>query len=78
VAGLSAQGHAQGGAWLRFVNTRETLVSGPRVLTPAPVFLQVEGEASGDITVDGGDVTKAASSVAFKNGAAATSVRRRA
>ena len=77
VTGLSAQGHTQSRSVLRFVDTRETLVTGARVLTPASVFLQVEGAASRDITVDGGDVSKAASPLAFANGAAKTSVRRR-
>jgi polygalacturonase len=78
VNGLSVDGSADATSALRFIETRDALVSAARVLKPAAVFLQVEGSGSGGITVDGGDVTKAASPVAFANGAVKDAVRWRA
>jgi hypothetical protein len=41
------------------------------------VFLQLEGAANEGITVEGGDLSKASSPVAFKNGAAKKAVKLR-
>jgi polygalacturonase len=59
VTGLSGQGNAQAESLLRFENCRDVLVAASRLLSPASVFVQVEGAASRNITVDGGDLTKA-------------------
>jgi hypothetical protein len=72
--GLSAQGNALAKSVLRFVEARDVLVSSPRVLTPAGVFLNVEGPSRG-IVVDGGDLSKAATPVAFEGGAAKGAVK---
>jgi hypothetical protein len=77
VHGLSAQGNAEAQSVLRFINARDVLVTASRVLTPAAVFLQVEGAASRGIAVDGGDLSKAANPVAFDSGASKESVRLR-
>ena len=50
---------------LRLVDTHDVLVTAARVLTPAAVFLEVEGAASQGITIDGGDLSKAATPVVF-------------
>jgi hypothetical protein len=42
------------------------------------VFLQVEGAENGRIKIDGGDLSKAASALAFRNGATAKAVELRA
>jgi hypothetical protein len=47
------------------------------LLKPAAIFLQVEGAANAAITLDGGDISKAAAPVAFKNGATENSVKLR-
>lgn len=78
VNGLSAQGDKQAESVLRFMETRDALVSAARVLTPAAVFLQVEGASSEAITIDGGDLSKAAAPTAFKVGAAERAVKLRA
>jgi hypothetical protein len=44
---------------------------------PSYTFLQLEGEANECIIVDGGDPSKATSTVAFKGGAAQKAVRLR-
>lgn len=58
LSGVSVQGNSQAKSAMRFVETNDVLVSAPRLLTPAALFLQVEGNGKG-ITVDGGDLSKA-------------------
>lgn len=78
VNGLNVQGTKEAESALRFIETRDVLLSAPRLLAPAAVFLQVEGAGSGGITVDGGDVSKAAEPVSFNANANEKSVRLRA
>jgi len=78
VNGFSVQGNKEAESLLRFIDTQDVLLSATRVLSPASVFLQVEGAANEGITIDGGDISKAAAPLAFKNGAAEKSVKRRA
>jgi polygalacturonase len=68
INGLSAQGSA-GNELLRFINTKDILLTATKLLTPAAVFLRVQGEASEGIIVDGGDIRKAIQPVIFENGA---------
>ncbi|HZR30092.1 MAG TPA: glycosyl hydrolase family 28 protein [Terriglobales bacterium] len=77
VNGFSAQANPQAESLLRFIETRDVLLTAARVLTPAAVFLQVEGAGSQGITVDGGDLSKAATPVAFKADASQKSVKLR-
>ena len=56
---------------------KQALLTGSRVLTPSSTFLQLEGEGNDGIIVEGGDLSKAASAVAFKNGASEQSVKLR-
>jgi Glycosyl hydrolases family 28 len=78
ISGLSAQGNSEAESVLRFINAAETLVTAPRLLTPAAVFLRVEGGESREIVVDGGDISKAGRAVAHEAGAAEKSVKLRA
>ncbi len=66
VNGLSVQGSEKAESLLRFIDTSDVLLSASRVLNPTPVFLQVEGARSDRITVDGGDLSRAAAPLAFK------------
>jgi hypothetical protein len=75
--GLSAQGNPAV-AVVRAMETRDVLVTAARVLTPAAAFLQVEGGGSKAITVDGGDLSKAATPVKFEAGAVKDAVKVRA
>ncbi|HWA24398.1 MAG TPA: glycosyl hydrolase family 28 protein [Lacunisphaera sp.] len=77
ISGLGAQGTPDAEALLRFSDTQDVLLSAPRVLAPAAVFLQVEGAATANVTIDGGDLTKAARSWVAANGADASAVRLR-
>lgn len=77
VNGFSAEGDKEAACFLRFIETREALITAARVLKPAAVFLQVEGTGSEGIIVDGGDLTKAEKLLEFKNGAAEKSAKLR-
>jgi polygalacturonase len=75
--GFSVQGTRESESTLRFIESRDVLLTGTRLLTPTTTFLQVEGPDSSAITVDGGDLSKASSAVAFKAGAAQKAVKLR-
>lgn len=77
VNGLSVQGDRGAESVLRFIESQDVLMSATRLLKPASVFLQVEGAANENITIDGGDLSKATTPVAFKNDAAEKSVKLR-
>ena len=74
VIGLSAQGNPQSESLLRFIDSRDILLTAARVLTPSAVFLRVEGAKSDRIRIDGGDLSKAADPVSFHAGADEQSV----
>jgi len=75
--GFSVEGNKDAESVLRFIDSRQTLITAARVLTPSSPFLQLEGEANEGIIVEGGDLSKAAAPVAFKNGASASQVKLR-
>lgn len=75
VYGLSAQGNPAAESVLRMIGTKDVLLTATRVLTPAAVLLRVEGAASENIVVDGGDLAKAAKAVEFAAGATEKSAR---
>ncbi|NII28401.1 glycoside hydrolase [Pseudoflavitalea sp. X16] len=68
VTGLSAQGSPET-ELLRLVNSKDILFTAIRVLTPAATLLQVEGAATENIKIDGGDISKAAKPLAVEKGA---------
>jgi polygalacturonase len=68
ISGLSAQG-STASELLRFVNTKDTLLTGTKILTPAAAFLSVEGPASENIIIDGGSLVKAKEKIVYTNGA---------
>jgi len=74
---FSAHGNANAESLLRFSDSRDILLTGCRVLTPAAVFLQMEGAGSEAIVVDGGDLSKAAKALAFVSGADSKAVKLR-
>lgn len=77
VNGLGAQGTKKAESVLRFIETKDVLLSAVRLLAPAAVFLQVEGTGCENIAVDGGDISKAKIPLAVKNGAQQSAVRLR-
>ena len=78
VNGFSVQGTKESESTLRFIDSRDVLMTGVRLLAPAPTFLQVEGAESGSITIDGGDLSKALLALAFKARASQKAVKLRA
>lgn len=74
---LSVQGNLRAESALRMIDARDVLLTGPRLLTPAAVFVQAEGNACAGITLDGGDLRKAAKPLALTRGAAEPAVRLR-
>jgi hypothetical protein len=77
INGLSVQGNSAAESVLRFINSRQTLLTATRVLTPSSTFLQLEGAGNEGIIIDGGDLSKATSPLAFKNGATEKAVKLR-
>jgi hypothetical protein len=77
VNGFSVQGNADAESVLRFIDSKQALLTATRVLTPSSVFLQLEGSGNEGIIVEGGDLSKAAEPVAFKNGATDKAVKLR-
>jgi len=78
INGLNVGGNPSAESALRFIDSSDVLLTAPRLLTPAAIFLQVEGAANARITVDGGDVSKAETALTLKDGAMAGSVKMRA
>lgn len=77
VNGLSMQANPAAESVLRCINSKQILLTASRLLSPAAVFLQLEGTGNTDIKIDGGDLTKAAKVLAYKNGATEKAVRLR-
>ena len=77
INGFSVQGNAAAESVLRFIDSKDALLTGTRVLTPSSVFLQLEGSANERIIVEGGDLSRASSPVAFKSGATESAVKLR-
>lgn len=75
--GFSVQGNAEAESVLRFIDSKHALLTATRVLTPSPIFLQLEGVGTDSIIVDGGDLSNAKSPVAYKNGATEKAVKLR-
>jgi hypothetical protein len=76
--GVAVQGNPDATAAVRLIDTRDTLLTAPRLTSNAAAFLRVEGAGSQGITLDGGDVSRAAAAVTFAGGASKASVKVRA
>jgi len=74
---LSAHGNPSAKSVLRIKNTRDVLLTATRVLTPAAAVIELVGSNNSDITIDGGDISKATKALALTNGASAKAVRLR-
>ena len=74
INGLAAKG-SEGTELLRFINSKDVLLTAPKLLTPSSVFLLVQGSSSNNITVSGGDIQKAKQGLVVNNGAEKNAVR---
>ena len=77
VSGLNVDGNSSAESAVRLINSKDVLMTAPRLLSPAPVFLQVEGASNESITVDGGDISKAKKGLVLKSDASDRAVRMR-
>jgi hypothetical protein len=77
VCALSAEANQNAKALLQFTNVREISLSASRLLTAAAVFLKVIGPGSRNITIDGGDISKAAKPFVLSDGATTKAVKMR-
>ena len=77
VHALSAVANFKAESLLRFTKAREVLISAARVLTETGVFLKLIGPDNANITIDGGDISKSAKTVALAGGATAKAVKLR-
>ena len=75
VTGLSAYGNATAKSLLRFKDTHDVLMSATKVLTPAASLLELVGPSNSGITIDGGDISKAAKPLTLSDGGSAKAVR---
>src|SRR5579859_6732757 len=75
IKGMSVPGDLHAESVVRFIESRQTLFTAFRVLGQAAVFLQIEGARNEGISIDGGDLSKAASAIVCKNGASENSVK---
>ena len=75
ITGLSVQGHPDAESSLRVINSKDILFSGTRVLTPAAVFLRMEGAGNEGISVQGGDLRKATKQLVLADGAGEKAVK---
>jgi hypothetical protein len=75
VNGLSAQGTSEARSLLRFREAHDVLMTATRVLSPAATLLELVGANNSGITIDGGDISKAAKQVIYSSGATDESVR---
>ena len=77
INGLQVQSDPMSESAVRFIHTKDVLLSATRLLSAVPTFLQVEGETSDNIKVDGGDLSKCKAPLAFKYGALEAAVHLR-
>jgi Glycosyl hydrolases family 28 len=75
VNGLSVQANPAAESALRCIDSKQILLTAARLLSPAAVFLQLEGAGNEDIKIDGGDLSKATKAIAYKNGATEKAVK---
>jgi hypothetical protein len=75
INGFSVEGNPGAESVLRFIDSADVLLTATRVLTPSPAFLQLEGAGNQRITIEGGDLSKAAAPLALKDGATAQAVK---
>lgn len=77
INGLSVQGNTEAESVLRFIDSKQTLLTATRVLTASSTFLRLEGSGNEGIIIDGGDLSKSALPLAFENGAKKEAVKLR-
>ena len=67
--GLGIQGQKESESLIRFIDSKDVLLSAVRVLSESAVFLEAEGPDSKNIKIEGGDLSKSKIPVTFHSGA---------
>ena len=75
INGMTLQADPKAESVVRFIDSRDVLLSATRVNKPGPVFLRVEGAASRNVTIDGGDLSNAEKPLSVGAGASPSSVK---
>jgi hypothetical protein len=72
---LSIQGNKDAASTIRVIDGKDILIEGPRLIGSGGAFLDAEGAATHGVILEGGDLSQAASPVAFASGAAKDAVK---
>jgi polygalacturonase len=75
ISGLSVMADAEAESALRFISSKQVLVTAPRLLDSTKVFLSLEGSGNEHIVIDGGDISPAAQPIVVRDGAAKESAK---
>jgi hypothetical protein len=75
INGMSAQGNTNAKSVVRVKDARDVLMTASRVLTPASAFIELVGPNNTGVTVEGGDLSKAAKPMLLNGGAISKSIQ---
>ncbi len=75
INGLNVQANASAESALRIIDSKDVLLTAPRLLTSTTTFLQLEGADNANITVDGGDISKAQKPLTLADKATKTAIK---
>lgn len=75
IIGLAVKGSVTADCAFILINAKDVLIASARLLSPAKVFLKLEGDANSGLTLDGGDVRKAIKTVDFEKGASPKAIK---
>lgn len=75
ISGLTVMADAEAESALRFISSKQVLVTAPRLLDSTNVFLSLEGPGNERIVIDGGDISPAAQPIVLRDEASKDSVR---
>ena len=75
INGLNVQANASAESALRIIDSKDVLLTAPRLLTSTTTFLQLEGADNERITIDGGDISKAQKPLTLADKATKTAIK---
>jgi hypothetical protein len=75
INGLNVQANASAESALRIIDSKDVLLTAPRLLTSTTTFLQLEGAGNERITIDGGDISKAQKPLTLADKATKTAIK---
>ena len=75
ISGLSVMTDPGAESTLRFISSKQVLVTAPRLLDSTKVFLSLEGSGNERIVIDGGDISSATQPIVVRDGASKEAVK---